>query len=99
MVVESVDVTELVVVGVSVVGGDVGESVVGDGPAVSVVSLSLPPMDSVPAVVSSAQPFAAKVAAHTKPNTAPHLRKRAVWRMFTPDPCIAAVDAISPKVS
>ncbi|MCY1056879.1 hypothetical protein [Nannocystis sp. SCPEA4] len=92
------DVTGLVVVGVSVVGGDVGESVVGDGP-VSVVSLSLPPMESVPAVVSSAQPFAAKVAAYTKANTAPHLRERAVRRMFTPDPCIAAVDAISPKVS
>jgi hypothetical protein len=81
---ESVDVTGWVVVGVSVVGGDVGESVIDDGLVVSVVSPSVPPMDRVPAVVSSAHPLAASDAAHTSPKTAPHRREGAVRPMLTP---------------
>jgi hypothetical protein len=82
---ESVEVTGLVVVGVSVVGGDVGESVDVGASVVGAVDPSVPLMESVPAVVSSAHP-AASDAAHTSPNTAPHLRASAVRRMLTPSP-------------
>jgi hypothetical protein len=73
VVVESVDVTGSVVVGESV---DVGGSDVG------FVVPSVPLMERVPAVVSSAHP-AASVAAHTSPNTASNRRVGAVRYMLT----------------
>jgi hypothetical protein len=79
VVVESVVVGATVVVGGSVV---VVESVDVGGSDVGFVVPSVPLMERVPAVVSSAHP-AASVAAHTSPNTASNRRVGAVRYMLT----------------